>query len=544
MPIETDFRGMLRVRRHRRQAGFSYIEVLVGILVLGLVAAGLAQGLAQSSLLLGRSKADSIAHKVAAAELDQAHRIDYDDLGTVAGNPPGIIPSSTTKTVSNQKFKIDTTVSYVDDQALGQPKNYVNYKKVVVTVTPLAGTTKAVTQSTLIAPPSIGAIAGKATAIVTVVDSRFTDIELAGVSVTIDQSTSAPRTGVTDANGQVIFAGLEPSAIPPLDPKYKYRLTSAYPGYVTHSSTLPADMQQHLAAKQTWNATIKMFKPTTIKVNLYDKSKRPAAVKIIEAALTTIETDAPVQVESQFDVDGAFTFTQLSARPIEPGNYTIKVQPDCYKAVTLPPADMPLGYPATTTHTVDIDLEPLPHAYLDVRVMDPGPTSSAADDFVIPGASVQVSGGPSGLSPINRFTGAGAAHYCLPPSVPTSKYIVSGIADGYVSQNVLVEATGAPQTLTLFLVPVPNSCGISLNAGVANKWVRLVGSTYTVSPDTKQTSSLSGVQFGKAYFPNLMAGTYTAYIERGFSSTGAVTWSPGVVVTCTAGIQNKVIPIS
>lgn len=525
------------MRRQRRQAGFSYIEVLVGILVLGLVAAGLAQGLAQSSLLIGKSKADSIAHKVAAAEMDQAHRIDYDDLGTVAGNPPGIIPASVTKTVSNQKFKVDTTVQYVDDQALGQPKNYVNYKKVTVTVSPLAGTTKPVTQSTLVAPPSIGAINGKATAIATVVDSK-TGEKLPGVSVTIDLSTSAPRTALTDVHGQVVFAGLEPSAIPPTDPKYKYRLTAALSGYVTHSTTLPADMQQHLSAKQTWNATIKMFKPVTINVNLFDKTKRPSAVKITEAALVTIETDAPVQVESQFDVDGAFTFNQLSGRPIEPGNYVVKVQPDCYKAVTLLPADMPAGYPTTTTHTVDLDLDPLPHGYVDVRIVNLAGTP-------IPGARVQVSGGPIGLAPIIRSADAtGWSHYCLPPSVATARYIVSGIADGYASQSVLMEAIpGSPQTLVLTLVPVPNSCGISLNAGVANKWVRLVGATFAVNPDQKQTSSLSGVEFGKAYFPNLMAGNYVAYIETGFSSTGAVTWSAGKPVTCDAGIQNKVIPV-
>lgn len=505
------------------------MEILVGIMVLGLVAAGLAQGLAQSSFLIGKSKADSIAHKVAAAELDQAHRIDYDDLGTVAGNPPGIIPPGSTKTVSGQSFKVDTSVQYVDDAALGQPKNYVNYKKVVVTVTPLAGTTTAVTQSTLVAPPSIGAIAGKATAIATVVDAK-TGLRLQGVGVTIDLSTSPPRTGTTDANGQVVFAGLEPSAMASTDPKYKYRLSAAFTGYVTHSTTTPDVMQQHLAAKQTWNATIKMFKPVTITVNLTDKI---TGNPVTEAALTTIETDAPVQVESLFGTTGTATFTQVATRPIEPGQYTVKVQPDCYKAVTLPPADMPTGYPTNTAQVVDVALDPLPHGYLDVRVLN------AATGAVIPGAKVQVLGGDKDIAPVIRNVDAnGWVRYCLSPTVSV-KYIVSAVASGFVTQSQLqAVAPNTSTALELGLVPVANSCGIRLDAKAAGKWVRLAGSGGIVFDQALQTSALGDGSFGTAYFPNLLAGTYLAYIESGFSN-GAVTWSVGKSVACVAGDQDK-----
>jgi hypothetical protein len=505
-------------------------------MVFGLVAAGLAQGLAQSSLLIGKSKADSIAHKVAAAEMDQAHRIDYGDLGTVAGNPPGSVPDSTTKTVSNQKFKVDTTVLYVDDAALGQPKNYVNYKKVVVTVTPLAGTTKPVTQSTLVAPPSIGAVNGKSTVIASVVDS-WTKKPLPNVAVTVDQSTSPPRTALTDAKGQVVFAGLEPSAIPPTDPKYKYRLSAALPGYVTHASTLPVEMQQHLSAKQTWSATIKMFKPITINVNLFDNAKGPGTVKITEAALTTLRRDAPVQSEEQFDVDGTFAFTQLAGGPIEPRNYDINVQPDCYRPGAKV-ASVPVDYPTGTVETVNFDLDPLPHGYVDVVIRNQAGAK-------IPGAKVQVSGGPDGMKVLVRATDSnGAVRYCLPPSVPTARYIVSGLADGYTSQSVLVDSlAGVPQPpLTLYLAPDENSCGISLDAGKVGQWVRLVytgPATFLVQNPDRQTNSVEG---GMAYYPNLIAGPYAAYYETGFSG-GAFSWSPGVAVTCDALVQNKVIKI-
>ncbi|MEW6582891.1 MAG: prepilin-type N-terminal cleavage/methylation domain-containing protein [Actinomycetota bacterium] len=517
--------------RRRRQAGFSYIEVLVGIIVLGIVAAGIAEGLAQSSLLIGKSKADTIAHNIAAAELDQAHRMAYDDLGVVGGNPPGLIPASRTATQSGQTFTIATNVAYVDDQALGQPKNYVNYKKVSVTVTPATGTTAPVTQSTLVAPPSIGAIAGKATAVVTVIDSSTAE-PLAGVQVTVDQSTSPARTATTDANGQVVFAGLEPSAIPPTDPRYQYRLTAARTGYVTHASTSPDVMQQHLAAKQTWNATIKMFKPATVTVRLRDKA---TGAWVTEAATATLETAAPVRVESIFGTTGQFSFTQIAGVPIEPGQYTVKVQPDCYTPVTLPAAAMPAGYPSTTTHVVDVDLDGLPHGYLDVRIVDD------VNGSVIPGARVQVLGGDKGIQPVIRAVDAnGWVHYCLEPT-NSIKYVVAGAASGYATASVLVQvAANATTSMEVRLRRVVNSCGIRLDARTPNKLVRLRGTGSTVYDQYQPTSSAPGAGFGTAFFPSLLPGTYLAYVENGFVA-GDINWSPsaGKAVSCIAGNPDR-----
>ena len=124
-----------------------------------------------------------------------------------ASSPP---PSNTV--VGTTTYKIDTDVVYVDDPALGQPQTYVNYKKVTVTVTPAGAPGAGLQQTTLVAPPAIGAIAGKSTIIVTVIDA-LTDQPIAGAPVTADLSTSPTQTRSTGADGKVVFAGLEPSAI-------------------------------------------------------------------------------------------------------------------------------------------------------------------------------------------------------------------------------------------------------------------------------------------------------------------------------------------
>ena len=81
-------------RRRSREAGFSYIEILVGIVILAIVAGGIAQGLAQTSAALGTSKVETTANKLASAELDRAHRMSYDDVGLVGGSPPGLIAAT------------------------------------------------------------------------------------------------------------------------------------------------------------------------------------------------------------------------------------------------------------------------------------------------------------------------------------------------------------------------------------------------------------------------------------------------------------------
>ena len=186
-------------RGRSRQAGFSYIEILVGIVILAIVAGGIAQGFAQSSAALGTSKVDTTATKLAAAELDKAHRMSYDDVGLVGGSPPGVIAASRNQVVGSVTYAIAMDVQYVDDPALGQPHTYVNYKKVTVTVTPQAAKAHAYSDSTLVAPPAIGAIAGKSTIIATVIDA-LTLQPVAGAPVTADLSTSPTQTRSTGAD--------------------------------------------------------------------------------------------------------------------------------------------------------------------------------------------------------------------------------------------------------------------------------------------------------------------------------------------------------
>lgn len=514
-------------RTRPREAGFSYIEVLVGIVILAIVAGGIAQGLAQTSGSLGRSRMETEANKIASAALDGAHGMPYDDLGIVGGSPPGTIPASRTRTVAGIPYKIDTDVEYIDDPALGQPKTYVNYKKVTVTVTPQRDRGRPYTETTLVAPPAIGSIAGKSTIIVTVIDA-LTDQPVAGAPVTADQSTSPTQTRTTGADGKVVFAGLSPSAIAPTDPKYKYRLTVGLTDpWVTHPDSVPAVAQQHLAPSQTWTTTLKVFRRATIVANLRDAQTGQLITDPAEVDVSTPGPDVLSETQqgnTEQRNTGSFTFTTINGAPIQPSysNFQVDAVADCYAPASLQ-RPVPTGYPTNTTEVFDFAMQRVPSGYLEVTTR-----STAPGNPPIPGAQVTVSGGESSISARTRNTDAsGMARFCLPPSGSVS-YTVSATAPGFGSGALLaVVQTGQTTPMTMYMVPAASQGAIRLKASGSNRLVRLqakVG-TYDASQITNRQ--------GNADFTQLAAGDYMAYIALGFSG-GNPTWSAGKLVKAIA----------
>ena len=517
----------------RRQGGFSYVEVLVAIMVLAITATGLIQGITQSSAVLGRSRADSLANNLAAARADQAHRMPYADLGTLGGNPHGTLAPNEIVHQGGMDFRVLTTVVYVNDPALGQPENHANYKKVTIRVTPMTGSAKGVTQTTVVAPPSIGAINGRATALVTVTDA-MTGRPVEGVAVRIyTEQSPTGSTETTDMQGRVVFAGLAPNGAEPGSPTYLYRLAASKTGYVTHRSHGPAQVSQHLEAGQTWTAELKVFRPATVLVRILDRvTRQPVAGQ----ARATLSTPTPVRIEAQTREDGQFSFTTVGGEPIEPqaAAYTVEITPDCYDRQSRSMV-VPADYPAVLTQTFEFLVDAQPHGSLDVNVVD------RQTGAPIPGARVQVQGGDRGVSPVVRTVDAGGAvHYCLPPTTAV-RYVVSAGAEGYgtgsLQQTVAENQTSA---LTMRLVRANNLCAIRVDARQSGRLVRLRDTLATYDA-TQVTSNFNdpgnGIVSGTALFNGLAPGDYLAY-----RSIGSGFWEPvnGKGVRCRANRETRV----
>jgi hypothetical protein len=377
-------------------------------------------------------------------------------------------------------------------------------------------------ETTLVAPPAIGAIAGKSTIVATVIDA-LTDQPVAGVPVTADLSTSPAQTRNTGSDGKVVFAGLEPSAVSATDPKYKYRLTIGLPDpWVTHPDSAPSQAQQHLAASQTWTTTLKVFKRATINVEVIDDQTKQHVAERTQVQVTTPTPD-PLS-ETLIGATGLFTFNTIAGKAIQPSasNFTVAVQADCYPDASASRA-VPTGYPSNTTENFTFSLKRAVSGYLDVTLR-----STGNGNPVIAGGQVQVSGGQASLQPRVRDTdAAGKVRFCLDPSGSVN-YVVSAAKAGFGAGSVLA-AVNANQTtpVTLYLAPTNGTGTIRLTTTTSGKLVRLQAVTGTY--DAQQTTNTSRY----ADFTGLAAGSYVAYVATGFSG-GTPTWSTGKSVSAVA----------
>lgn len=504
------------------QAGFTYLEVLIGILVLAIVAGAMVQGFAASSAQVARSKGDTVASDLAQSALEQSRQVAYDDLGTVGGNPDGTLPASVTRTVGGTDYVIQTTVAYVDDRAQGRPQTFVNYKKVTIRVTPQVTGAEPVVATTLAAPPNYGAVDGKATAVITVVDA-LTLQPVSGVSVRIDGSTSPQRNDSTDANGQVVFGGLLPSATGASDPKHWYYATVNQAGFVTDPTSVPT--RQTLTASQTWNATIKVFRPATIRVNLRDKD---TGSPVTEFSTVTVTPPSPGVAQSFTTTAGDLDVTQLGGNVIAPtaSNYTVSATADCYQPASVS-SPVPVGYPANTIQLFTLNMQRTNGGTLDVTVKNNNTNAR------IPGATVSVTGGQDNVNVTRTADANGQAHFCLSPSGGT-RYAITVTAPGFGAGTVQAHVLPNQNTpVTLGLVPAGTTGSARVSTGMVGVIVRVQAMT-----GTYDGVKLTGLP-GYADFTSLAPGSYMAYRVTGFVN-GDFTWSTGVPFSVSAGTLTAV----
>lgn len=513
--------GVPQGGRRRGQAGFSYLEILIGITILAIVAGAVVQGFSAAGAQVGRSRLDSVATDIAQSTLERVRAMDYDDVGIAGGNPPGTLTASRTRRVDNTDYLVQLAVSYADDPTPGRPRTYINYKRVVVTVTPQVPNARAITQSTISAPPNYGAVSGKATAVITVVDS-LTDQPIQGVSVRLDGSTSAARVDTTGADGKVIFAGLDPSDPDPTSSTYRYRATATLAGFSTHPDSV--SVQQSLTAAQTWQATIKMYRPASVRVNVRDRATGQFVTERTEVRYTT---PPPASISQAFvGYTGQFLIDRVNGNELQPSNTasTVVAIPDCYRSAS-GSSPVPVGYPTNTVQTFDLDVDRLAATgYVDVWVVD------NANGKPIPGATASATGGPMAtldLPTQRTVDGNGYTRFCLTQSgsVP---YLISAGAPGYGAGSLpasVAQNRTTPVTLRLVKGTVGNIRLLASSSGVLVRLQGLAG-TYDLSQPTNA--------FGYADFVGLTAGSYMAYVATGFSG-GSPVWSLGTPVTAVAG---------
>lgn len=125
-------------KRSFNQKGVTLIEALIGIFLTVIVFAGVVGAFQLGMKVIGQSKNRVTATAIANGEIEKITNLPYESVGTVGGYPSGTLISSSTKTINNVTYAVDTRVDYVIDSADGiaQPQDPCpnDYKRVEVSV--------------------------------------------------------------------------------------------------------------------------------------------------------------------------------------------------------------------------------------------------------------------------------------------------------------------------------------------------------------------------------------------------------------------------
>jgi hypothetical protein len=219
----------------QKTAGISLVEaILVSALIL-LVFGGLFTGIQYSLELVAQSRAKLSALSLANDRMELFRSLPYDDVGTIAGIPPGTIPQNSTSTLNGIEFGERVLVEYVDDPADGQltatstDNNGIpsDYKRIKIELTwNVYDTLGEIALVSNIVPRSIETTVGGGTVRANVIDQDSLPLENVSVQLRNDTTTSTiDITRFTDASGSALFSGAPAAS--------SYELLVTAPGYST-----------------------------------------------------------------------------------------------------------------------------------------------------------------------------------------------------------------------------------------------------------------------------------------------------------------------
>jgi prepilin-type N-terminal cleavage/methylation domain-containing protein len=194
-----------RQRWARKGEGFTLVELMIGLLILGIILAALAP--AYYGLLKASSSTNqrSVANGLAVSATEQLRSYPYYQVGYYAGTIPAHCPTSTTppvildpavpqplgslpisKTISHITYTIQRCVNWVDATVAGNTKSFA-YKQAIVTVSwPSHGSTLSISQTSALYPGGQGLYTGPKS-----------DYIPGGTATTVPTTPPAPPTNVT-----------------------------------------------------------------------------------------------------------------------------------------------------------------------------------------------------------------------------------------------------------------------------------------------------------------------------------------------------------
>lgn len=215
-----------------RYSGFTLIEVLTAAASLMIFFVALSTMIDQSLRIMGGTRAEAIGATLGQSQVELANNLEYEDLGTVGGIPPGSLEPEIVKEINGQEYTLKTNVVFVDDPFDDiAPLDLVpvDYKRVRVEVSwkGIFAPKKPLVFWNDVAPKGIEQLENAGTIMMEVFDADGLPVVGAQVQVVADAVTPSVNLNTsTDIDGRVLLPGAAICV-------ECYKVTVTKPGFTT-----------------------------------------------------------------------------------------------------------------------------------------------------------------------------------------------------------------------------------------------------------------------------------------------------------------------
>ena len=382
------------LRAARREAGITLIETVFAIAIFGVVSTSVIGVLTSATAADGNARQKTIAIELAQQQIEYVRQLGYADVCVTGGNPTcpsGVtgIPSSQQKWVMGLRYKLATSIRWVNDAVPTAVATSANYKRVRVTVTRASDNKLLARVYTYVANPSRAQLGGINNAVinVNVVDNGYlaapspSTPPVQGAQVDIWDGPSPHSSDVTDETGVVAFAGLPPN---PADtngvllatgPTAYYDILATLSGYQTLREELPpgtvptgsgagpvnaAHLQ--IGPNQTQSTTIHLYRPATIIVDMNNSDGSPYTGGVCVDVGAPSPRGAQEFCNSSGYSNGIFSITPPTTiggeQAVSGAPYTVGVRSyDGTKFASSLKQTVPSNYPTDLTSTFTVQLQ-------------------------------------------------------------------------------------------------------------------------------------------------------------------------------------------